>query len=149
VVAELAAARARLEAAGIRDTLVETETLSGVDVWAELLRESDTYGRIGLPPRDVAAYLAAHGSTLNDDATPHIVDFASGLIYLRPAEAGQVLALRQPALALGGYAVVVSSNGEVGSDLDRWGYAPQTLALMRRLKARWDPGGCLNPNIFL
>ncbi len=147
VAAELAAARAALEGAGIRDTLVETEALAGVDLWVELLRESDTYGRIGLPPKDLAAYLEANGLALNGDA--HIVDFASGLIYVRPAELGHVLALRESALALGGYAVVVSSNGEAGSDFDRWGYAPETLTLMRRLKARWDPAGCLNPNTFL
>ncbi len=149
VAAELAAARATLEAAGIRDTLVETEALSGVAVWAELLRESDTYGRIGLPPKDLAAYVQANGPALNEDSTPHVVDFASGLIYLRPAEVEQVLALRQPALALGGYAVVVSSNGDAAGDFDRWGYAPETLPLMRRLKARWDPAHCLNPNTFL
>jgi glycolate oxidase FAD binding subunit len=78
-----------------------------------------------------------------------VVDFASGLIYVRPAEMGQVLALRQPALALGGYALVVSSNGRRESDFDRWGYAPETLSLMRRLKARWDPAGYLNPGLFL
>ncbi len=147
VAAELAAARAALEGAGITDTLVETETLSGVDLWAELLRESDTYGRIGLPPRDLATYLETNGPALNGSA--HVVDFASGLIYVRPVEVGQVLALRQSALALGGYAVVVSSNGDAGGDFDRWGYAPETLPLMRRLRTRWDPAGCLNPNTFL
>ena len=149
VAAELAAARAALEGAEIRDSLVETETLSGVDVWAELLREGDTYGRIGLPPKDLAAYLEANESALDGDAMSHIIDFASGLIYVRPAEVGQVLALREPALALGGYAVMMSSNGEADGDFDRWGYAPETLALMRRLKERWDPAGCLNPDTFL
>ncbi len=149
VAAELAAARTALEGAGITDTLVETEALSGVDLWAELLRESDTYGRIGLPPKDLAAYLETNGSVLNGELTPHIVDFASGLIYVCPVELGQVLALREPALALGGYVVVVSSNGESDSHFDRWGFAPETLPLMRRLKERWDPAGCLNPGLFM
>jgi glycolate oxidase FAD binding subunit len=33
--------------------------------------------------------------------------------------------------------------------LDPWGYAPDTLPLMRQLRARWDPAGCLNPGAFL
>ncbi len=35
------------------------------------------------------------------------------------------------------------------AELDRWGYAPQSLALMRALKARWDPAGLFNPGAFL
>jgi FAD/FMN-containing dehydrogenase len=148
VAAELDAARSALAAAGIEGVL-ETEGLTGVDLWAELLRGGSSYGRIGLPPRDLSAYLEANGPALDGDVTPHVVDFASGLIYVRPAEVGQVLALREPAQALGGYAVVVSSNGRGDSDFDPWGYAPETLPLMRRLKERWDPAGCLNPGVFL
>ena len=61
----------------------------------------------------------------------------------------RVLALREPALALGGYAVLASPNGKGDSHFDRWGYAPETLPLMRRLKERWDPANCLNPGVFL
>jgi FAD/FMN-containing dehydrogenase len=145
VAAELAAVRATLEGAGVTDTL-ESEALAGVDVWGELLRQGGAYGRIGLPPKDLSSYLEANASVLGGDGTPHVIDFASGLVYLRPAEMEQVLSLRQAALAQGGYAVVVSSDGV---DLDRWGYIPETLPLMRRLKERWDPAGCLNPGLFL
>jgi D-lactate dehydrogenase (cytochrome) len=148
VAAELDAARAALEGAGVDDVL-ETEALAGVDLWAELLSGGGSHARIGLPPKDLSAYLQANGSALNGDSTTHVVDFASGLIHVAPAETGQVLALREPALELGGYAVLVSSNGEGDSHFDRWGYAPETLTLMRRLKERWDPAKCLNPGVFL
>jgi D-lactate dehydrogenase (cytochrome) len=148
VTAELLAARTALEGAGIKHVL-ETESLAGVDLWAELLREGGSHARIGLPPKDLSDYLEANGSALNPDSTSHIVDFASGLIHLCPAEMGQVLALREPALALGGYAILASSNGEGDSRVDRWGYAPETLPLMRRLKERWDPAGCLNSGVFV
>jgi D-lactate dehydrogenase (cytochrome) len=149
VAAELSAARAVLEEAGSGD-IHETDGLAGVDLWAELLRGSDTYARIGLPPKELTGYLEANGSALNGDDTSHVVDFASGLIYLHPSGMEQVQALRQAALELGGYAVVTSPNGEAndGRELGLWGYTPETLSLMRRLKEQWDPGGCLNPGLF-
>jgi FAD/FMN-containing dehydrogenase len=30
-----------------------------------------------------------------------------------------------------------------------WGYTPDSLDLMRALKARWDPRGLLNPGTFI
>jgi glycolate oxidase FAD binding subunit len=60
-----------------------------------------------------------------------------------------VLRLRQGALAGGGYAFVMSSDGVDDGEFDPWGYTPETLTLMRCLKARWDPAGCLNPGMFV
>jgi len=45
----------------------------------------------------------------------------------------KVLALRETALSLDGYAVVL--NGPEDMEIDPWGYSPGTLPLMRRLKA--------------
>jgi len=147
VVAELAAAREALAGAGVQEIL-ETETLTGVDLWAELLRGGDAYMRVGLPPKDLAAYLEGTSPALAG-SVPQVVDFASGQIYARLAEPERLLALREPALARGGYVVMVSSQGGSNGDFDRWGYSPETLPLMRRLKERWDPGGCLNPGMFV
>jgi FAD/FMN-containing dehydrogenase len=33
--------------------------------------------------------------------------------------------------------------------IDRWGYEPEGLEIMRRLKAQWDPQGILNPGEFI
>jgi FAD/FMN-containing dehydrogenase len=142
VQAELRLARAALEAGGAGD-VVQTDSLVGADLWAGLLRDdSGCAVRIGLPPRELPAYLADNAAALEGDAL--VADFAGGTIHARPA-AGHIPALRQAALALGGYAVIMS--GAAG--LDPWGYAPDTLPLMRQLKARWDPAGCLNPGAFL
>ncbi|GAB4532294.1 MAG: FAD-binding oxidoreductase [Anaerolineae bacterium] len=147
VTAELAAARSALEGAGA-GVVLETETLSGVDLWAGLLRGGDAYIRVGLPPRDLGAYLEANAALWNPDV-PQVVDFASGQVYARLAGPEQLLALREAALARGGYAVAVTLDGVGGGEFDPWGYAPETLALMRGLKARWDPAGCLNAGVFL
>ncbi len=118
------------------------DSLVGADLWAALLRDDPSYlVRIGVPPRDLPAYLEAHLAALDGDV---MADFAGGTVHARPA-ATRIPALRQAALALGGYAVVTS--GDAG--LDPWGYTPDTLPLMRQLKARWDPAGCLNPGVFL
>jgi D-lactate dehydrogenase (cytochrome) len=150
VAAELGAARAALEGSGLGG-IHETEALAGVDLWAELLRGGDFYARIGLPPKELTGYVEANGSALEGDGVSHVVDFASGLIYMHPSEMEQVRVLRQTALGLGGYAVVASPDGETdsGGDSDLWGYTPDSLPLMRRLKERWDPGNCLNPGLFL
>jgi D-lactate dehydrogenase (cytochrome) len=150
VSAELSAARAVLEGSGL-SSIHESETLAGVDLWAELLRGSDVYARIGLPPKELRGYVEANGSELDGDGVSHVVDFASGLIYLSPSEMEQLQALRQAALGLGGYAVVASPGGGAnsGGDLGQWGYTPDSLPLMRRLKERWDPDGCVNPGMFL
>jgi D-lactate dehydrogenase (cytochrome) len=142
VLAELRLARAALTAGGA-GSVAETDSLVGADLWAGLLRDGlGCTVRIGVPPRDLPAYLESNAAALDGDV---MADFAGGLIHARLATTAHIPALRRAALALGGYAVITS--GDAG--LDPWGYAPDTLPLMRQLKARWDPAGCLNPGAFL
>jgi glycolate oxidase FAD binding subunit len=60
--------------------------------------------------------------------------------------------LRAGLAAIGGYVVVEdlphTPDGDLRS-LDVWGPPPQTLALMRSLRAAWDPAGILNPGRYL
>lgn len=78
-----------------------------------------------------------------------------GLVYSRwpiagadPAQVAAALAeLRAELAAAGGYAVV--EEAPAGLALDRWGAAPPGLAIMRALRASWDPRGALNPGRFL
>jgi FAD/FMN-containing dehydrogenase len=62
-------------------------------------------------------------------------------------DAPRVAALRQPALAVRGYAAFVQPP--LDSRLARWGYRPDGLAIMRRIKAAWDPAQILNPGEFV
>ena len=57
--------------------------------------------------------------------------------------------LRQPAVALDGYAVVMDLPEHWQGKLDRWGYQPEAIDLMRGLKGRWDPEGILNYGEFI
>src|SRR5207248_5537824 len=94
------------------------------------------------------AYINDQATMLNSGA--FLADMSSGLVYaVRPSDdvngAQEWLErLRQPALAIDGYAVVMDMPGSWQGVIDRWGYRPQAIDLMQRLKERWDPRGVLN-----
>jgi FAD/FMN-containing dehydrogenase len=137
VEAELQAAR------GITDGN-EVEAFSGVDLWEKRLSAIKSHLRVGVSPGKVPEFIRRHQAPLGEN---FIVDLANGMIYLSPAPLSQTLALRETALSLGGYAVVANEPKDKG--IDPWGYTPDTLPLMRQLKACWDPKRILNPGIFL
>jgi glycolate oxidase subunit GlcD len=131
---------------------VEVDEVSGTDIWARLLGNSSGRAlqvRIGVPARDLASYIQTQSAALNDAS--FIADIGNGLVYAvsedrEPAAAQHWLeSLRRPALALGGYAVAIDMPGAWQDTIDRWGYQPAALDLMRGLKTRWDPGDILNP----
>lgn len=109
--------------------------------------------RVGVPPKDLAAYVEAQAAILQRG--PVLVDVAAGFVYataaLATAEEARVWleALRRPALAMGGYAVVLDMPAALEEVLDRWGYQPEALDRMQALKARWDPAGILNAKVFV
>lgn len=68
---------------------------------------------------------------------------------LAPAQiAAAVAELRAGLAVVGGYVAVEAAPAHLG-DLDIWGPPPETLALMRALRARHDPAGVLNPGRYL
>ncbi len=128
----------------------ETDTLSGTDVWTQMLAEG-TVVRIGVPAKDLSAYVRENMALLN--GSTFVADMSSGCLYAvrttgTDAELSTwVEALRQPALAYEGYAIVMSYI-EYTRGIDRWGYQPQALDVMKRLKQRWDPSGILHGGDF-
>lgn len=66
------------------------------------------------------------------------------------ADINAVLAELRAALSpIGGYLVVEAAPSAWRPMLDLWGPAPETLPLMKRLKAVWDPNGILNPGRYM
>ncbi len=137
-------------------SLVQVEAPSGTELWADLLGDHSDKAlqvRIGIPPKDLAAYVQAQAASLETGA--FLADRANGLVYAisapdSPDAARAWLgALRHPALEAGGYAVVMNAPDRLCNALDLCGYRPETLDLMRSLKARWDPAHILSSDLFL
>lgn len=141
--AEAALAREALCHTGARQT--RETAVGGSAAWAEWLRESaahDMTTRVGLPPKESAMLVGLCEST---DCS-FMADVANGHLYLR----GRIdlETARRAVRKVGGYVVVHSTPEPPASNVNRWGDAPESLELMRRLKARWDPRGILNPGVF-
>jgi D-lactate dehydrogenase (cytochrome) len=137
VEAELKAVRTMTEG-------VELDEFTGVDVWEQALHGAKTHLRAGVSPAKLPQFIGRHATDLGGS---FILDIANGMTYAFPVSTPRALAMRKTALTLDGYVVVVDPTGTIG--IDPWGYRPQVLPLMRRLKDRWDPKGILNPGVFL
>ena len=158
VEAEFEQARQALRAASGPEPL-ETEAVSGTDLWIAMTGSTGERGlqaRIGIPAKDLPAYLERQAALLEQGA--FIADMAAGMVYsAAPAAVSTdqhearawVEALRQPALALEGYAVVTVLPEPLQQALDRWGYHAEGYQIMKALKARLDPGWLLNPGAFI
>jgi glycolate oxidase FAD binding subunit len=76
----------------------------------------------------------------------------SGVMYAglgASAGAAELGALREAIAPFDGTAVVVSAPDEGGAELDHWGPVGDSLDLMRRVKAQFDPDGRLSPGRFV
>ena len=155
VQAELAQVRQALQAAGAPEP-VESEAISGTDIWVETLRNdlgTSLQVRAGMPIGELPVYMQDQTQALNEGK--FIADLGNGLVYaLKQCTTVQDAAtwlekLRRPALAIEGYACIMDAATFLQGKLDRWGYQPQALEIMRRLKARWDPDGILNRGEFI
>ncbi len=157
VEAELAAVSNTLRKHGT-PLIIETEQ-SGIDAWSEFLgstQDDQVLIRAGVPAKTLVRYLSEQAGGLSAGNNQQLcIDCASGLVYCKgfykdeASIRSAVISLRQPALAAGGYALVVAAPQSLTGALDRWGYEPSALTLMRQLKDRWDPAHILNPGAFL
>ncbi|TMC23536.1 MAG: FAD-binding protein [Chloroflexi bacterium] len=150
VEAELAHVRQTLEVVGGPEPY-ESDTLSGTAIWCAMLGEAimhqDLLVRVGVPAGDLLSYLQDQSIQLH--AGSFIADMSSGLVYVMPgmSEVGDthtwLSGLRQLALAMGGYALVMSEPEAFAGKLARWGYEPEGWRVMEALRRRWDPAGVL------
>jgi glycolate oxidase FAD binding subunit len=123
-------------------------------MWTDFLQgaQEKLCVRIGVAPKDLPAYINDQVEILHIGT--FFADISSGLIYAATALDDVSVArawleqLRQAALALDGYAVVMHMPRQWQDTLDQWGYQPQAIDIMRRLKARWDPNNILRGLIF-
>lgn len=156
VLAELAQVRQELEAANAPGP-IEVDMPRATDIWANLLGQAagtTLKARVGVPVHDLPVYIQDQAAFLNQGS--FIADIASGYVYAtrnanNEAEEAQAWlhGLRTAALEREGYAVVIGMPDPLQSKLDRWGYQPEGLDVMRRIKAQWDPYAIMNPGEFV
>ncbi|MBI5653377.1 MAG: FAD-binding protein [Chloroflexi bacterium] len=149
---EIANVRAVLRAVGASSP-VESE-VSGTEIWAgaleSALHEARVIARVGVPVKELANFVATQSDSFAQNN--FVVDVANGLVYATRRAGDDVrawlTALREPAIARGGYAIVMHAPEKSRAALDGWGAPPESLALMRALQARWDPSSVFNSGAF-
>ena len=147
--AEAAEMTAALRRAGAR-TVEEGGERTATALWCDHLGADDgsLLVRAGVPPQHLALFWQMVAEEAHA-AGACFVDVAAGLVYARASGADAataqrvVEAIRQPALALRGYAVVQDGPAAVLAALDRWGYRADGAAVADAIRARWDPQGVL------
>ena len=152
VAAELEQAGVILDRHGFHSREVRGD-FSGGQAWADWIGRAAPSGygveqpllRIGVPAGELPGLVLSARGVFSEAS--FVTDLANGLIYLRFE--GDLVALRDAAHGLGGYAVLLAAPPGYAGAQDPWGYRPESLALMRRLKAAWDPEGLFNPGAFV
>ncbi len=145
------------ELSQVRDVLkdigapsVEEVELSGTDVWTQMLG-AGTVVRVGVPAKDLSLYMQENSTHINEGK--FVADMSSGCLYAIKTKGNAaaistwVAGLRQPALAHAGYATIMRYTEDIES-IEHWGYRPQALDVMKRLKQRWDPADILLDTAF-
>jgi D-lactate dehydrogenase (cytochrome) len=154
VAAEILQARGVLEV-GDAGRVDQNDTLSGSEVWGHWLQagkkgsngvqKTTSLVRVGVAPKDLPSFIKILAPSLNEST--YIADLANGMIYIRNGE--DIADIRAEAHKASGYAVRLTTPEHMKETTDHWGYVPESLELMRKLKSRWDPHGLFNPGAFL
>jgi glycolate oxidase FAD binding subunit len=159
VVVQASAATSRLERQGTARTL-EADALQAA--WAE--HRALPYGpgdlgiRIGALPADLPLVLAAVAKAGRERSLVARIAGRAGVASLHvgwaggddAARADAVVALRDELGPRGASVIVTQASPELKRRLDVWGpLGAAELALMRRVKERFDPEGILSPGRFV
>jgi glycolate oxidase FAD binding subunit len=134
------------------------------DFWSRLGRVLDGGGTVLLKVATLPALTAGRLSAIEELARLQglrarvVAEAANGVLHVRLAgalavdewERTVILPLREWVASEGGSVVVESAPRALKARLDVWGPSePGALAIMRRLKAEFDPAGVLNPGRFV
>lgn len=114
--------------------------------------------KVAVPIRETVTFLASaetlgHRQQWSLAASAHAGSGVVRAAYVPGAAAPEAVrdgveALRREAEAVGGSLVVEAAPPNVKRHLDAWGKPGEAFAVMRRLKAEFDPRGILSPGRF-
>ena len=143
----------------IRERTADVDRLEAEaeEIWSQLAdfgyaegSESPLAARIALLPGSIAK---AIGLLCRDDGAATVAQPGYGMISAHwfgdaeePLE--RIKQAREYAHGAGGSLIVERAPLSVKNSLDVWDYTGESLAVMKSLKAQYDPNGILNPNRF-
>ncbi len=152
VEAESILVRGVLESAGGFE-LAEVDDGDGpAATWEERLRLAHAAARAAVPASKLGDFIAEMGGPITDQC---LVDVANGIVtFATPDTDGERFAaslsqLRRGAQPLGGYAALAAAPRNWFRTMEAWGSPPDSLAIMTRIRERWDPAGVVNPGEFV
>jgi D-lactate dehydrogenase (cytochrome) len=151
VSAELEQVRALLVGMDVTATSMGRE-FSASQVWADWIKHAAPFGqpadeplvRVGVAPSDIGRFFQGMPDITGLN---FMVDLANGCVYLNSKI--DLDSVRKSAMKLGGYAILLAAPPDFPGLGDPWGYIPESLGLMRKLKSRWDRHYLFNPGAFL
>jgi glycolate oxidase FAD binding subunit len=129
---------------GPRDPLIEGSATAG-HVWPNQLEEAVIVA-VNVPARLV---IEAIGRIRDLGAERFVAQHGVGVVEVGWSEVGesQILDLRSWVESHGG-SLVLARRGPLDHTVSRWGAAPQTIQIQRRLKSLFDPDGVCNPGVL-
>ncbi|WP_306205237.1 FAD-binding oxidoreductase [Actinoplanes sp. RD1] len=135
-------------ATGVHDRAAQLEKVTGGTASADL---PSWWSRYPWQPGETGVKLTAPLSRVAALTEPGVRGSAgAGVLYARLTDdvPARLDRMRAAATAAGGHAVVLTAPPEVRDRIDVWGPVPG-LALMRRVKDRFDPGHRFAPGRFV
>jgi len=102
-----------------------------------------TVAEAGVPPAQLPAW-AAELAAAGVDFQAHL---GVGICTIAIDDRARLEEVRARAIAAGGHLTILDADDDLRGD--PWGPAPAGLAIMRRLKAAFDPAGVLNRGQFI
>ena len=104
--------------------------------------------RVSVLPTDIGMMIDVARDVLGDD-TPMLAHVTNGVVHMAVRDATRlasaVSTLRAAVSSRGGFVVVERATTAVKAGVDVWGDPGDGFALMRKLKATFDPGGIFAP----
>jgi FAD/FMN-containing dehydrogenase len=121
----------------------------GTSLWANWIQKHSSNHilyRLGIPTKEINVLLSSPIAASLDNME-YIYDLPHGLIYAKAVT--EIAPLRREISNLSGYSMVLNPTALPESDFDRWGYQPESIEMMRAIKAKWDPKNLFNRDAFI
>ena len=103
--------------------------------------------KVGILP-NAAVEFCSHLGKLTDHQGLGIINFGSGLGKLQLEQSNRIEELRDYCQKHQGFLSILTSSAQIKSQIEPWGYAGNSLEIMRGIKKQFDPQNIFSPDRF-